>query len=205
MKTVLKIFIFLIVIVNFFSANIFPQTNSSKSAKTNKSDIIVDDFNQVVDSGDNLPWASSFYVSGGYGSPQGLRFELGYNFGSDISLAATFGINDNWSRDPEEGTIGIIGKIHFLQIQSTKSYILLGYGGTISIYGGPDTYSIVHIGFKIPLINWLQLCPEFGFVFTSKHISGGSSLFGGSSPEVNETKTRLGFNISFEIDFRQIF
>jgi len=113
--------------------------------------------------------------------------------------------NDNWSRDPKECAIGIIGKIHFLQIRSIKSYILLGYGGRISLFGGPDTYSIVHIGSKIPLINWLQLCPEFGFVFTSKHISGGVSLFGKSSPEVKETAARLGFNISLEIDFRQIY
>lgn len=205
MKTVLKYFIFPIVVVNLFSENIFPQTDIPTFSKVNKSNSMGVDSNQVVVSADTLPWARSLYISGGYGTPQGLRFELGYNAGSDISLAVTFGIKDNWSRDPEEGTFGVIGKIHFLQIKSAKSYILFGYGGTIAIFGGPDTYTLVHIGSKIPLINWLQLCPEFGYVFTSKHISGGSSLFGDSPPEVKEKKTRLGFNVSLEIDFRQIF
>ena len=204
MKAVIKFFIFLMVTVDLFTANIFSQTNSSKLAKTIKSESIADDSCQV-DSVGNLYWARSLYISGGYGLPQGLRFELGYNFGSIISIAATYGINNNWSRDPEEVTIGIIGKLHFLQIKSTMNYILFGIGSTIHIFGGDDTYTVVYIGSKIPLIDWLQLCPEFGLVFTSKYISGGPGLFGGSSPEVYEKKTRLGFNISFEIDFRQIF
>jgi len=191
--------------VNLFLANIFPQTNSSKFAKTKKSDIIFEDFIQVIDSGDSLTWSRSLYLSCGYGTPQGLRFELGYNFDSDVSLAATFGIKDHWSRDPEEGTLGIIGKIHLYKSKSISSYILGGVGGTIAIFGEPDTYSLIQIGSKISLTNWLQLCPELGFVFTSRNISGGRSLFGGSSPEVNENKTILGFNISFEINFRQIF
>ena len=205
MRNVLKIIIFLIVVVNLFSENIFSQTDTPNLSETNKKDSINVDSNQVVVSDDNLPWANSLYISGGYGTPQGLRFELGYNFGSSISFALAYGKNDNWSRNPESGTIGIIFKCHFLQIQSVTAYILFGTGGTVDMLGNRvDSYRLIHIGSKIPLSNWLQLCTELGYVFTSKHISGGKSIFG-SSPEVTETKTRFGFYISFEIDFRQIF
>jgi hypothetical protein len=204
MKALLRIFIFLIISYNLFLANIFAQSNSSKLANTNKSEIIFDDSSQVINSDDSLTWSHSLYLSCGYGTPQGFRFELGYNFGFGISLAPTFGIKDHWSRDPEEGTLGIILKMHLSKSKLTIPYLLVGTGGTIAIFGGSDTYVLIQIGSKISLNNWLQLCPEFGFVFTSKYISGGRSLFG-SSPEVNDNNTRLGFNISFEIDFRQIF
>lgn len=205
MKTLLKYFSFIIVIINLNLTNLFSQAISSKLSKTNKNDIMFDDSTQVINSGDSLTWSRSLYLSCGYGTPQGLRFELGYNFGSDISIAATIGKKDHWSRNPERGTLGIIGKIHLYKSKLMSPYILVGAGSTIAIFGEPDSYLLIQIGSKISLDNWLQLCPELGFVFTSKHISGGKSLFGGSSPVVNENKPRLGFNISFEIDFRQIF
>nr|HRI47004.1 hypothetical protein [Ignavibacteriaceae bacterium] len=170
-----------------------------------KTDVVVNDSSKFVDSTENLPWARSLYLSSGFGTPQGLRFELGYNFGSDISLAATFGIKDNWSRDPEEGTLGIIGKIHFYKNKLISGYFLIGTGSTLAIMGEPDTYWLIQVGTKINLTNWLQLCPELGYALTSKHISGGVSLFGKDTPEARENVKRLGFNVSFEIDFRQIF
>lgn len=205
MKIISNVFFVLIVFGNLYSASILPQSESNQLTKKSKTDIVVNDSSKFVDSTVNLPWARSLYLSCGLGSPQGLRFELGYNFGSDISLAATFGIKDNWSRDPEEGTLGIIGKIHFYKNKLISGYLLIGTGGTLAIMGEPDTYWLIQVGSKINLTNWLQLCPELGYALTSKHLSGGVSLFGKDTPEVREKVKRLGFNVSFEIDFRQIF
>ncbi len=205
MKSLVKYSLSIIIVVTVFAANIFSQTDLFKTYKTNKSFTRNIDSNKVVAPDDNRPWARSLYIAGAFGAPQGARFELGYNFGSDFSLAATFGIQDNWSRDPAQGTLGITGKIHFLQIQTLDIYILLGTGGTMSLFGGDDSFTLVHLGSRYSLIKWLQLCPELGYVFTSKHISGGKSLFGGSIPEIRENKSRLGISISLEVDLRQIF
>jgi hypothetical protein len=59
----------------------------------------------------------------------------------------------------------------------------------------PDKYSLLQIGAKVPVNNWLQLCPEFGYVYTIKHLP---------LLAMDERNTRLGFNISAELFFRQI-
>lgn len=146
-------------------------------------------------------WINSLYLSYGYGLPQGHRFEVGYNYW--ISLGLTFGIGDNWSRDPAEGTLGILARINFPMYNSNALYILLCTGGTIAILGEPDNYTLVYFGSKIQLSNGIHLCPELGLTFTSKHISGGHGIFG-SSPETREDNTNFGINISLEIDFAHI-
>jgi hypothetical protein len=205
MKTFLKSFIFFIIVINLSAENIFPKANSLQLFNSNKIGIIINDSSKVVV--DNLYWGNSLYISTGYSIPLGYRFEFGYNFGTAISLAATFSIEDNWSKEPDKGSLGILGKLHLPQIQSVSPYILVAFGG------GFDSYTLVQIGSKISLINWLHICPEIGLVFTSKHISGGGESIQlpwgwGSTeqePEVNEKRTMFGFNISFEIDFRQLF
>ncbi|MDO8549761.1 MAG: hypothetical protein Q7S39_06385 [Ignavibacteria bacterium] len=150
----------------------------------------------------SAPWGNSLYLSAGWGTPQGFRFELGYNIGMFISLGLSFGIGDMWSRDPGEGTFAILGSIRFpINSLSITPYLLFSRGSKFSMLGNPDAYTLINLGTIVPLIPWLQLRPEIGLAFTSKHISGGRSWFGGSSPEVTEDKTRFGFNISFEVDF----
>ena len=167
------------------------------------SDSTVMNFKQIADS---LPWGNSLYLSAGWGVPQGFRGELGYNFGTSLSLGLSFGISDTWSRDPAEGTLAILGSIRFpLQSSSVTPYILLCRGGTLSIFGNSDTYTLLYIGAMITVRPWLHLRPETGVAFTSKHISGGRSLLGGTTPEVADDKTRFGMNVSFELDFAQLF
>ncbi len=152
------------------------------------------------------PWRNSVYLAAGGGSPQGFRGELGYNFGSYISVAFSFGIGDSWSHDPGEGTIAVLGTIRFpTDSPSMTPYLLLCSGGTIAIFGGSDTYTLVYAGVLVPLIPALQVRPEVGVDFTSKHISGGHSLFGGDSPEVRGQKTMLGFHLSLELDLARLF
>jgi len=151
-------------------------------------------------------WRSSVYIAAGWGIPQGARFELGYNFGKTVTLALSFGIGDNWSNDPAEGTLAIFGSLRFPSSSlPITPYLLICTGGTIAIFGGPDTYTLIYVGTLVELSSGIHLRPEFGLAFTSKHVSGGTSLFGGTSPEVKDDKTRFGANVTLEIDFAHIF
>jgi hypothetical protein len=151
---------------------------------------------------ERMPWRNSVYLAAGWGTPQGFRFELGYNYGANLSLGFSFGIADMWSNDPGEGSIAVLGSFRFpIESSSITPYFLLCYGGTIAVFGGSDTYTLINPGVIIPLKTWLQLRPEIGIALTSKHISGGRSLFGESTTEITEDKRRFGFNISLEVDF----
>jgi len=150
-----------------------------------------------------MGWEGSVYIAAVAGAPQGLRFELGYNFGRYISLAATFGIADNWSRDPDEGTVGFVGKVNLFQIEPATTYFLVGYGTTLTLFGGADSYILMQAGSKIPLTEWLLLSPEAGLVHTSKYLWGGG-LFS-SSRAVYKSDFTFGANLSLEIDLRSVF
>lgn len=148
-------------------------------------------------------WQHTVFVASGWGTPQGMRTELGYTF-ENVSFGLTFGIGDNWSNDPGEGTLGMILNIHFPnQSETFVPYMLLGYGGTIAIFGGPDTYALVNFGAMIPITLGFNLRPELAIVFTSKHISGGASLFGNDTPTVNDNETFFGFNLLVEFDLKR--
>jgi hypothetical protein len=204
MKIVSTSFFILFAVFSLLLSDIFSQTINPGFITEEIRVINLSETRNVEDSAKNLPWSNSVFISGGYGSQQGLIFELGYNIGSYVSLAAILGMHNKWTGH-EKVTLGIIGKIHFLHIESISNYILIGYGGAPGILGGSDTYFMIHLGSKIPFADWLYLCPEFGPFFASDYISGGRGLFGGSSPEVYQSKILMGFNISLEIDFRQIF
>ena len=138
------------------------------------------------------------------GTPQVLRLELGYS--SQFSVAASFGIQDNWSSDPDKGTLELLLLIKQLPIQSFQftPYLLAGYGGTFTIFGGPDTYTILNMGVLYELNRGIHLRPEIGITFTSKHISGGPSLFGKETPEITEERSRFTANLILEIDFASL-
>jgi hypothetical protein len=151
-------------------------------------------------------WRKSIYIAGGWGIPQGARFELGYNFQESIALALSFGIHDSWSNDPAEGTLAILGSLRFpVSLLPVTPYLLICTGGTLATFGGQDTYTLIYVGTMVELSSGIHLRPEFGLAFTSKHISGGTSLFGGTSPEIKEDKTRFGANVTLEIDLAHIF
>jgi hypothetical protein len=142
------------------------------------------------------PFQNSFYFAAGAGWPQGFRGETGFNFEA-FSFGLTFGIADRWSSDPAEGTIGILARVIFYGLYSNP-YLLYSTGTTLTLFSEPDTYSIISAGVMIQLKNNFYLRPELGYVFTTRHISGGTSLFGSSYPAVFEKKNMIGFNISFE-------
>ena len=120
-------------------------------------------------------------------------------------MAASFGIQDNWSSDPDEGTLALVGSIKFpIQSFQFTPYILAGYGGTFTIFGGPDTYTILNMGVLYELNRGIHLRPEIGITFTSKHISGGPSLFGKETPEITEERSRFTANLIVEIDFASL-
>ncbi|MGE5480310.1 MAG: hypothetical protein ACM3U1_07755 [Chloroflexota bacterium] len=148
---------------------------------------------------------NSFYISAGYGYPNGARGELGYKFEKFITLGLTFGIGDFWSRDPGEGMFGYIAKLRLTSEENIYTpHILFTQGATFSIFGGSDDYISVLAGITVPIKNWLLAQPEVGVVFTGRHISGGSSIFG-NSPEVRKKQTWLGVHLNFEIDFARLY
>jgi hypothetical protein len=184
--------------------NTFYSNNSSINKTvidTNLTDTI-----DEVDLNKLLPWRSSMYLAAGYGFPQGLRGELGYNFGHILSFGLTFGIFDYWSRDPGEGTFGMTLKL-FLPYKSLSftPYLMYSSGGTFSIFGHSDSYTLFYFGSMFTIKSWLHVRPEIGVVFTSRYIPIGTSIFN-LSPSVNtEDKQHIGLNLSFELDIRQIF
>jgi hypothetical protein len=193
----------LLVVVNLNLENIFPQTNPPISLNS----IYEFSHNEIIQISDSLEiptWANSVYFSGGYGIPQGFRYELGYNFKSGLSLAFTFGINDNWSNNPNRGFIGVLGKLHYVKSTSNSFYFLFGIGRSVAIFGGSDSYVLFDIGTKIRLYDWLQLCPEVGIDLISKYLSGGPSIFGKSTAAEYENDVKLNLNLLLEIDFRQL-
>ena len=154
---------------------------------------------------DSTPWHTSVYIAAGTGTPQGLRYELGYNFGTIFSFGVSVGYHDSWSNHPERGTGAILGSFRIpIRSSPITPYILLLQEVHSASSAGNDEYYLLYFGGIVPLKSWLQLRPELGFDFTSKHISGGTDLFGLDTPEVREDQTRFGFNISLELDFARL-
>jgi hypothetical protein len=153
---------------------------------------------------DSLLWSNSLFLSAGWGTPQGFRSEIGYNFGSHVSLGVSFGLGDSWSRNPREGSVAILGSLRFpIRSSPITPYLLLCAGQEIA---SPDEYILVYLGAVVPLKPWMQCHVESGFDFTFRYISGGKDMWTGQSePQVYQWKTRLGINLSFEFDVARIF
>jgi hypothetical protein len=83
-------------------------------------------------------------------------------------------------------------------------YILVCHGTTLTVFGGPDSYTILHAGAMVELSQGIHLRPEIGGALTSKHVSGGSSVFGGNFPITTEDKSVLGVNLTIELDLRSL-
>jgi len=155
---------------------------------------------ELVIHGDSVPWSNSWYFSAGFGNPEGLRLDVGYNFGKLLGFGMTINRYDKWSSQSDNSKVGITGRVFIPYFSpATPFYILLGYGQSGFIFGAGDHYVHVILGSMISIRPWLQLRPELGWTTTSKYLSGG--LFG---PETFEDKQHFLLNIAFEIDFRDI-
>ena len=197
MNAKIKNFVFLIFLVGLLPEVLFSQTRSFNIFNENIKKSI--DTSKAISKKNPVPWSNSFYISSGYGIPQGLRTELGYNFGHIISLGVLFGKFDNWSHG--DMTFGGCGKLNFIGISFT-SYLLVGYGGSFALFGEEDTYTLTLIGFRRSLNNWAHIRSEIGLVFTSKYVNGGGIF--STSPIVRKKETKFAFNVSRELDLRQI-
>ncbi len=186
--------IFSIFILIVFNGKIFSQSDSLAHAPVS-----------ALENGtEEIFWDGSIYFSGGYSSIQGFRFELGYNW-NVISIGLNVSVEDEWTKHSSDPQFGLIAKINFYNSQNISPYILAGRGGSVAILGSSDTYTLINLGMRIKMIKWLHICPEIGVMFTSEFVSGGWSLFGGSSPKVYSHNTSSSANILFEIDFAEIF
>jgi hypothetical protein len=120
---------------------------------------------------EEYPWEGRTFLAAGYGYVQGFRAELGWNVERYFVLGITFGIDDYWSRDPGEGTIGFILGFN-IPIPGSRMftpYLLVGHGGTVSIMGSQDdTYTFFNVGGIIPIIWGFMLRPELSLCITSR-------------------------------------
>jgi len=203
MKNIIK---FIVVTFIIFQScfYLYSAPQNIDSIKNNKTSIKLENESEQLDS--NCPWRSSPYLAVGYGYPQGIRFETGYNISRYFSFGFTVGLYNFWAKHPYEASFGLVGR-SFIPDKSLKfiPYFLLAYGERFSFFDDNDKYTIISIGTMITLTKWLQLRPELGFDMTSKYISGGKGYFGYSSPEVREDKAWFCFNLSLEIDVISIF
>jgi hypothetical protein len=125
------------------------------------------------------------FFAGGWGYPQGFRVELGYNLGAFLSPGCSFGINDFWSSDTGAGTLALFGSIRFpIRGESVSPYLLFCWGNS-TFENGKDKYTLIFL-VLITVNPELQIRPEAGIVFTSRHGI--------------ETKNHFGINIIFELD-----
>ncbi len=141
------------------------------------------------------------YLACGYGVPQGMRIETGYNINRFISFALSFGIGDNWSRDPQEGTLAILGTLRVpIKSSCLTPYLLICSGSTLTTFGGPDRYILLNSGLMYEITSRFVLRPEIGIALLSKHISGGETLFFGNTPEIRSETTKFSINIILEYE-----
>ena len=191
MRTKIGLIIVILTIINLSSPNAQSQTEIEKPVQKSVTE--------------TYPWAWSIFLATGYGYPQGSRSELGFNFSNFLSAGLTFNIIDYWSRDPKEGMIGLMGRILLPQdnFPELTPYILVAGGGTISIFGGSDSYIEVYIGIMYQIEKYLQFRGEAGLDWTSRYVSGGG-LFN-SSPIVTNDIYRIGIHAALELAIFEIF
>ena len=191
------LFFTICIVSSNLSGQNFENVSGTSLPKTDKDSTNI---NEMYD------WSSSLFLAAGWGFPQGIRTELGYNFGKNFMAGISFGIRDQWTDEPSEGFYGAIISLRIPTSSPIYTpYILLGAGGKFVIFGGADNYKMINLGLMITTKSAITIRPEFTLVFTSKYISGGSRLFGSSAPEIWENETRLGINLLVELDLKHIF
>lgn len=160
----------------------------------------------VASDAPDFSWAGTVYLAGGFGTPQGMRAELGVNIGRTLFGGFMFGLHDEWSRDPEQGSIGLFLGVHFADRGSDDftPYLLVGGGGTVEIFSGPDSYWMIQAGGMTRLARWLTLRPEIGVAFTQRYIGGGG-LFASTPKRYGAWITRGSANLLLEMELFRIF
>jgi hypothetical protein len=160
----------------------------------------------AVSEASDFGWAGTVYLAACFGTPQGMRAEFGVNIGRTLFGGFMFGLHDEWSRDPEQGSIGLFLGLHFADHGSDDftPYLLLGGGGTVEIFSGPDSYWMIQAGGMTRLARWLTLRPEIGVVFTQRYIGGGG-LFASTPKKYGAWITRGSANVLLEMELFRIF
>lgn len=154
----------------------------------------------VVSPKSEPPWAGRIFLAGGYGYPQGVRADLGWNIGRVLFAGVTFGVRDHWSRDPEEGSVGFFGGLHLPVSRSAAftPYLLVGNGGTVAIFGRGDSYTYINLGAMLSMSERVVLRPEVSLCFTSRAEFVSSWGIFGTLTE--KKRTIPGANLVIELD-----
>ena len=134
---------------------------------------------------------SHFFLSYGWGNPQGNRFEIGQNVGQNIIVGGTFVINDTWSNDHSSVRTGVILGSRFGPSDwELRPFVLASVGESWGLFTKSEYYAFVHLGFKVPSKSIVHIRPEGGLDITSKNDGTGST----------KKETWFGFNLSIELE-----
>lgn len=151
-------------------------------------------------------YSSTVYVAGGWGNVQGLRAELGYNFGSYFKFGLLYSSLVSWSHSEYE-QFGFLAGVHFPASPGVTPFVLFSYGGSGHIQGNADTYVLGGLGMLIHLNDLVSLRPELTVASTTRFMDGKwhSGFLGGAySDVVREQKLRLGVNVLLAFDLRHL-
>jgi hypothetical protein len=75
-----------------------------------------------------------------------------------VSLAVSFGIGHNWSREPAKGTFAVLGSFRFpASSPPVTPYLLLCTGSTLTIPGQSDTSTLLFLGTMVELRSGIHL------------------------------------------------
>lgn len=147
------------------------------------------------------PWRWSPYVAVGFGSPSGLRADVGYNVGDYLFAGFSIGRFGMWTRD-SAATIGLHGGVRLPNTTNITPYLGVSAGGTFHVLGPSDEYYEVVAGAAMPIVSWIQLRPEFG-LFLGRPVVSSSGWFGGHNVVRNNTLYASG-RLVLEVDLRPL-
>lgn len=151
-------------------------------------------------------YSSTVYVAGGWGTVQGLRVELGGNFGSYFKFGLLYSTLDSWSHSEYE-QFGVLAGVHFPASPDMTPFLLLSYGGSGHLWGNADTYVMGGLGMLIHLNDLVSLRPELVIASTTRFKEGEwhNGYFGGwYSDLVREQQLHLGVNLLLAFDLRHL-
>ena len=194
-----KLFLILLALITIASTcnlNAFQnEFCTDKDTVVTADSVITENYNKKYE----IPWENTLYVIGSIGSQYTYRLELGYNISDVISFAFNIGEISTYTRG-SQSAIGLLIKVHVPINYSFSPFILFGTGGQVPFSEATFSYNMIYGGLKITIARWLQLSPELGIIFVKETFSGE-----GIYNDLNISKSKLGLNLSIEIDFRQIF
>lgn len=170
-----------------------PDTKTSLKSKNRKIDL------------QKFTWASTSFISLGYGYPEGYRGELGITASKYFTAGLSLGIADYWSNNPTKTSSAVFLRASIpLPKSSMGLYISTATG--LNLDHDEDEFLYINLGLLIPIVKGITLRPEIGYAWTSRFKSWKwiSNFWGTCSYKEYERRKFTSFNLIFEFDMRPL-